>query len=143
MTECNFRQIRRPLPGGRVERRTLVFGGTQRHLPGGVRHLPAAKPQVREIMMQLHKELFDANYWKMLQSNIKEGMFEDVYPYRRKKRFRFQRGDDPASGTKRDAMVSLFTFLCTLAQGRLRQPLTRSRLISRRQRSARWPCRHP
>jgi isocitrate dehydrogenase kinase/phosphatase len=23
-------------------------------------------------MMQLHKELFDANYWKMLQSNIKE-----------------------------------------------------------------------
>ena len=23
--------------------------------------------------MQLHKELFDANYWKMLQSNIKEG----------------------------------------------------------------------
>ena len=43
-------------------------------------------------MLQLHKEMFDANYWKMLQSNIKVGVFEDVYPYRRKKRFKYQRG---------------------------------------------------
>ena len=29
--------------------------------------------------MQLHKDLFDANYWKRLQSNIRR-VFEDVYP---------------------------------------------------------------
>lgn len=31
--------------------------------------------------------------------------------------FASSEGDDPASGTKRDFMESLFTFSCTLAQG--------------------------
>ncbi len=75
-----------------MERRTLVLGGPNDIFPEEFATFLLQKTQVRDIMMQLHKELFDANYWKMLQSNIKEGVFEDVYPYRRKKRFKFQRG---------------------------------------------------
>ena len=44
MTECNFRQIPPPrYPEDELECRALVLGRPQRHLPRGVRHLPAAK----------------------------------------------------------------------------------------------------
>ena len=54
--------------------------------------------------MQLHKEPLSMPTTEDARATSR-GMFEDVYPYRRKKRFRFQRGDDLASGAKRDAMA--------------------------------------
>ena len=93
MTECNFRQIPPPrYPEDEWSADPWYSVAPNDIFPEEFATFLLQKSQVREIMMQLHKELFDANYWKMLQSNIKEGMFEDVYPYRRKKRFRFQRG---------------------------------------------------
>lgn len=94
MTECNFRQIPPPrYPEDELSAEPWYSVAPNDIFPEEFATFLLQKPQVRSIMMALHKELFDANYWKMLQSNIKEGMFEDVYPYRRKKRFRYQQGE--------------------------------------------------
>ena len=43
--------------------------------------------QAREIFEELHSDLYDYRYWQNLQHNIQAGCVEDVYPYRRNKRF--------------------------------------------------------
>lgn len=93
MTECNFRQIPPPrYPEDEWSAEPWYSVAPNDIFPEEFATFLLQKPQVREIMLQLHKEMFDANYWKMLQSNIKVGVFEDVYPYRRKKRFKYLRG---------------------------------------------------
>ena len=93
MTECNFRQIPPPrYPEDEWSAEPWYSVAPNDIFPEEFATFLLQKPQVREIMLQLHKEMFDANYWKMLQSNIKVGVFDDVYPYRRKKRFKYQRG---------------------------------------------------
>lgn len=93
MTECNFRQIPPPrYPEDEWSAEPWYSVAPNDIFPEEFATFLLQKPQVREIMMQLHKELFDASYWQKLQDNIKEGLFEDVYPYRRKKRFKYQRG---------------------------------------------------
>ncbi|MEH8140045.1 bifunctional isocitrate dehydrogenase kinase/phosphatase [Aeromonas veronii] len=93
MTECNFRQIPPPrYPEDEWSAEPWYSVAPNDIFPEEFATFLLQKPQVREIMLQLHKEMFDANYWKMLQSNIKVGLFDDVYPYRRKKRFKYQRG---------------------------------------------------
>ncbi|BEE18495.1 isocitrate dehydrogenase kinase/phosphatase [Aeromonas enteropelogenes] len=93
MTECNFRQIPPPrYPEDEWSAEPWYSVAPNDIFPEEFATFLLQKPQVREIMMQLHKELFDASYWQKLQGNIKEGLFEDVYPYRRKKRFKYQRG---------------------------------------------------
>ncbi|WP_421199958.1 bifunctional isocitrate dehydrogenase kinase/phosphatase [Aeromonas enteropelogenes] len=93
MTECNFRQIPPPrYPEDEWSAEPWYSVAPNDIFPEEFATFLLQKPQVREIMMQLHKELFDASYWQKLQVNIKEGLFEDVYPYRRKKRFKYQRG---------------------------------------------------
>lgn len=93
MTECNFRQIPPPrYPEDEWSAEPWYSVAPNDIFPEEFATFLLQKPQVREIMMQLHKELFDASYWQKLQGNIKEGLFEDVYPYRRKKRFKYQHG---------------------------------------------------
>lgn len=93
MTECNFRQIPPPrYPEDEWSAEPWYSVAPNDIFPEEFATFLLQKPQVREIMMLLHKELFDASYWQKLQGNIKEGLFEDVYPYRRKKRFKYQRG---------------------------------------------------
>ena len=38
----------------------------------------------RRLFASLHGELYDADYWKMLQAAIRDGKVIDVFPYRRK-----------------------------------------------------------
>ncbi|MGL4918128.1 MAG: bifunctional isocitrate dehydrogenase kinase/phosphatase, partial [Aeromonas allosaccharophila] len=81
MTECNFRQIPPPrYPEDEWSAEPWYSVAPNDIFPEEFATFLLQKPQVREIMLQLHKEMFDANYWKMLQSNIKVGVFEDVYP---------------------------------------------------------------
>uniref|UniRef100_UPI00258018AC bifunctional isocitrate dehydrogenase kinase/phosphatase n=1 Tax=Aeromonas sp. TaxID=647 RepID=UPI00258018AC len=72
MTECNFRQIPPPrYPEDEWSAEPWYSVAPNDIFPEEFATFLLQKPQVREIMMQLHKEMFDANYWKMLQSNIK------------------------------------------------------------------------
>ncbi|PJG57656.1 bifunctional isocitrate dehydrogenase kinase/phosphatase [Aeromonas cavernicola] len=93
MTECNFRQIPPPrYPEDELSAEPWYSVAPNDIFPEEFATFLLQKPMVRTVMMQSHKELFDASYWQGLQSNIKEGVFADVYPYRRKKRFKYQRG---------------------------------------------------
>ncbi|EOD54698.1 bifunctional isocitrate dehydrogenase kinase/phosphatase [Aeromonas molluscorum] len=94
MTECNFRQIPPPrYPEDELSAEPWYSVAPNDIFPEEFATFLLQKRQVREIMMQVHSELFDASYWQGLQANIQGGSFEDVYPYRRKKRFRYQQGE--------------------------------------------------
>ncbi|MGY4024452.1 bifunctional isocitrate dehydrogenase kinase/phosphatase [Aeromonas rivuli] len=97
MTECNFRQIPPPrYPEDELSAEPWYSVAPNDIFPEEFATFLLQKRQVREIMMQVHSELFDASYWQGLQANIQGGSFEDVYPYRRKKRFRYQQGERDA-----------------------------------------------
>ncbi|MGL5332105.1 MAG: bifunctional isocitrate dehydrogenase kinase/phosphatase, partial [Aeromonas veronii] len=67
MTECNFRQIPPPrYPEDEWSAEPWYSVAPNDIFPEEFATFLLQKPQVRDIMMQLHKELFDANYWKML-----------------------------------------------------------------------------
>ncbi|MBN8445762.1 MAG: bifunctional isocitrate dehydrogenase kinase/phosphatase [Gammaproteobacteria bacterium] len=46
-----------------------------------------AQADIRELFVNLHPELLDANYWQQKQQRIKAGIVEDVYPYPLSQRF--------------------------------------------------------
>jgi isocitrate dehydrogenase kinase/phosphatase len=43
--------------------------------------------KIRELLMDLHPELFDYRYWQEAQQQFAEGIQADVYPYSQKLRF--------------------------------------------------------
>jgi isocitrate dehydrogenase kinase/phosphatase len=50
--------------------------------------------KTRQLLMELHPELFDYRYWQAAQQRLCQGIQEDVYPYPQK--LRFQRPDSLA-----------------------------------------------
>jgi isocitrate dehydrogenase kinase/phosphatase len=55
---------------------------------------------IRQILMELHPELFDYRYWKKAQQNLEAGIQADVFPY--SQRLRFERPE-----TARDEDVKI------------------------------------
>jgi len=45
------------------------------------------RSQVRELFFDLHGDLFEVSFWKSIQDRLKKGEIQDVFPYRRRKRF--------------------------------------------------------
>lgn len=46
-----------------------------------------AQPELRNLLLEHHPELADANYWKLKQQRIREGIVEDIFPYPQSQRF--------------------------------------------------------
>ncbi|MFR9719373.1 bifunctional isocitrate dehydrogenase kinase/phosphatase [Aeromonas diversa] len=93
MTECNFRQIPPPrYPEDELCAEPWYSVGPSDIFPEEFATFLLQKPRVREIMLALHKEMFEASFWQEQQRRIRDGHIEDVFPYRRKKRFKYQRG---------------------------------------------------
>ena len=44
-------------------------------------------PDVREVFMREHADLLEAEYWQAVQSDIKAGRYQDIFPYSEAKRF--------------------------------------------------------
>lgn len=44
--------------------------------------------RIRDYFLKHHADLLDANYWQHKQSNIQNGIIEDIYPYPRAQKFR-------------------------------------------------------
>ncbi|MEQ8857147.1 MAG: bifunctional isocitrate dehydrogenase kinase/phosphatase [Pseudomonadales bacterium] len=65
--------------------------------PAEFRRFLFGKPQVKTLFSDMHGELFDPDYWRRLQAAIENGKVMDVFPYRRKKRFRQRAAADAAS----------------------------------------------
>ncbi len=51
------------------------------------------RSEIREIFFRLHADLFDARFWRQMQEKQRRGEIVDVFPYRRRVRFRNVFGD--------------------------------------------------
>mgnify|MGYP001817711672 CR=1 FL=1 len=51
-------------------------------------------PELRKPFMQHHRDLLDADHWKNIQQDIREGRQRDVFPYAVTKRFRYIYGEE-------------------------------------------------
>ncbi|MCV9878243.1 bifunctional isocitrate dehydrogenase kinase/phosphatase [Brenneria izbisi] len=88
MTEVNFRDI----PPARYPEDEMAAEPWYSVTPDDVfpeefRHFLCSDKKVRRLLEEMHGELFCADYWRALQQRIRDGHIEDVYAYRRGKRF--------------------------------------------------------
>jgi isocitrate dehydrogenase kinase/phosphatase len=100
MTEVNFRDI----PQARYPEDELASEPWYSVSPGDVfpeefRHWLCADPRIGPLFEEMHADLFRADYWRGLQSRIKQGHVEDVYAYRRRQRFCVRYGVSAVSMT--------------------------------------------
>ncbi|KAA8995352.1 bifunctional isocitrate dehydrogenase kinase/phosphatase [Affinibrenneria salicis] len=88
MTDVNFRTI----PPARYPEDELSADpwysvATDDVFPEEFRHFLCGDVRIRKLFEEMHSELFSADYWRGLQRRILAGHVEDVYAYRRCKRF--------------------------------------------------------
>ena len=92
MTEVNFRDI----PPPRYPEDEMAAEPWYSVAPGDVfpeefRHWLCADPRIKPLFEEMHADLLRADYWRGLQTRIKNGHVEDVYAYRRRQRFCMRR----------------------------------------------------
>ena len=93
MTECNFRDIPKArYPEDELSAEPWYSVAPNDIFPEEFATFLLSSPRIREAFKQQHNDLFTADYWRRLQQNIKDGIFGDVFPYRRKRRFRYLYG---------------------------------------------------
>lgn len=90
LVDCNFRTIPEP----KTEEQEMASQPWYNVAPADVfpeefRLFFSGNRRAREVFDQLHPELYQADFWRALQQQIRNGKVEDVFPYRR--RYRFQR----------------------------------------------------
>jgi isocitrate dehydrogenase kinase/phosphatase len=88
MTEVNFRDI----PAARYPEDELSAEPWYSVAPNDVfpeefRHFLCGDRRIRALFEELHNDLFSAEYWRSLQQRIRRGHIEDVFAYRRCRRF--------------------------------------------------------
>ncbi|PLR37656.1 bifunctional isocitrate dehydrogenase kinase/phosphatase [Chimaeribacter arupi] len=88
MTEVNFRDI----PAARYTEDELSAEPWYSVAPNDVfpeefRHFLCGDRRIRALFEELHNDLFSAEYWRSLQQRIRHGHIEDVFAYRRCRRF--------------------------------------------------------
>jgi len=86
MTEVNFRDIP---PWYSV--------GPNDVFPEEFRQFLCSDRRLLPLFEELHNDLFRAEYWRALQQRIRDGHIEDVYAYRRRKRFSLRYADPVTS----------------------------------------------
>lgn len=104
MTEVNFRHIpppHWPEDGLACEPWYNVSPGDV--FPEEFRHWLCANSRIGSLFEEMHADLFCADYWRALQTRIREGHVEDVYAYRRCQRFSVRYGATKSSPFANDA----------------------------------------
>lgn len=100
LEEMNFREIPEPrTPEEEMSADVWYSVGPYDVFPEEFRKFLFGRRNIKQLFTDLHGELFAAPYWRSLQEDIKAGEIKNVFPYRRKKRFRNQSA--PASETHR------------------------------------------
>ncbi|MEM9984192.1 MAG: bifunctional isocitrate dehydrogenase kinase/phosphatase, partial [Bacteroidota bacterium] len=56
--------------------------------PEEFKHFLVGREDIREIFFQQHRDLFEPRFWIDIQRRLAQGEVVDVFPYRRRKRFR-------------------------------------------------------
>ncbi|MEH0157625.1 isocitrate dehydrogenase kinase/phosphatase-domain containing protein [Limibacter armeniacum] len=91
LTDCNFRHL--PIARNDEDEYAAEFSvGPNDIFPEEFKRFLIGKPEVRNIFFELHSDLFTVKFWVGLQKQLRKGKVVDVFPYRRKKRFRRKTG---------------------------------------------------
>jgi isocitrate dehydrogenase kinase/phosphatase len=88
MTACNFRVV----PQARTEEDEMASEpwysvGKNDVFPEEWKTFLLGDPTIRETLLELHPEIFEARYWQGLKDRIEAGFIEDVFPYPLERRF--------------------------------------------------------
>lgn len=90
LTDCNFRKIPAPKNNRELMSAEPWYSvGKNDIFPEEFARFLLGNDLVKKFFMKHHADLFDADYWIHKQNNIKNGLYEDVFPYRQK--FRMKR----------------------------------------------------
>lgn len=95
MTDCNFRRMPAPrTPEDEVSAEPWYPVGPADVFPEEFAAFLLGDARVREVFLEYHRELLDAQFWQATQSRIAAGHVEDIFPYPEALRFRnrFARG---------------------------------------------------
>ena len=88
LTDVNFRHIPKPrTPEEEMSSEVWYTVGPNDVFPEEFPRFLFSKASIRDVFTAMHGDLFDADYWRGLQSTIRKGTVMDVFPYRRKRRF--------------------------------------------------------
>ncbi len=89
LTDCNFRRI--PEPRDEYEEyssEAWYSVGENDIFPEEFKKFLIGHNHIRQMFYRLHGDIFDAKFWREMQQRLKNGEVLDVFPYRRRKRFR-------------------------------------------------------
>lgn len=88
LTECNFRHIP---PSAYIEdemsSEPWYSVGVNDVFPEEFTSFFLSHPRVRDRFLHYHEDLLTVEYWQQKQANIRSGIYEDIFPYPRQKRF--------------------------------------------------------
>jgi isocitrate dehydrogenase kinase/phosphatase len=91
LTECNFRKIPTPKNAYQEEQDMAgnVWYGVDENdiFPEEFSLFFSGNKKAQNAFEAKHKDLYDSEFWKSCQQDIRNGVFSDVFPYRRKMRF--------------------------------------------------------
>jgi isocitrate dehydrogenase kinase/phosphatase len=94
LTECNFRKIPQPRTPEDLYRDEPWYSVNPNDIfPEEFITFLSTDPKVRRILMEIHPELFDADFWRSNQQDVIDGKQADVFPYARA--LRFKRPENP------------------------------------------------
>lgn len=88
LTDCRFRQLPQPRDDDDTLSAQAWFDVQPNDVfPEEFRWFFSGNQRAKAVFDQLHPEIYDPNFWCELQSRIRKGAVQDVFPYRRKARF--------------------------------------------------------
>ncbi len=88
LTEMNFREIPEArTPEDEMSSEPWYSIAPNDVFPEEFKRFLFGKRHIKKLFTEMHGRLFEAEYWRSLQRAIDHGEFQDVFPYRRKKRF--------------------------------------------------------
>ncbi len=88
LDECHFRVIPEPQNEEQAMSSQPWYSvGPNDIFPEEFRLFFTGNPLARRMFEKHHGDLYQASFWQNLQKNIAAGKVEDMFPYRRKKRF--------------------------------------------------------
>jgi isocitrate dehydrogenase kinase/phosphatase len=89
MIDCNFRRIPPPRSiEDEMSAEPYYSVGPHDVFPEQFARFLVSDPQAREIFLERHADLMDAQFWAGKQARIRAGIQEDVYPYPEEIRFK-------------------------------------------------------
>ncbi len=88
LTDCNFRRI----PEAKTEEQEMASTPWYEVKPEDIfpeefRLFFSGNQRAKKVFDRLHSDLYDPEWWRGLQNQIRDGYVPDIFPYRRKQRF--------------------------------------------------------